>query len=255
MTEQPLTITVMTMNLRFGLAEDGENCWANRKKAYPVLFKTHDPDFIGVQEANDFQTDQLADILVNHSHIGERTSSEVRLPVTWQDNLIFYKKPWTCLSHKHYFLSDTPAIHSQFQGSQWPRQCVIGHFEKSGHSLIHVNTHFDFASSVQEKSAELIIHLLKDYPADIPTIITGDFNTSPDSETYALFMKNGFIDLFENHHSSTFHGFTGHDLGGHIDWILFKGRLKGVDHQIVQEPFEGIYPSDHYPVIAVFEFV
>ncbi|MFA6010396.1 MAG: endonuclease/exonuclease/phosphatase family protein [Desulfobacteraceae bacterium] len=255
MTEQSLTITVMTMNLRFGLAEDGENCWANRKKAYPVLFKTHDPDFIGVQEANDFQADQLSDILENHGHIGERKKSADPLPATWQDNLIFFKKPWTCLSHKHYFLSNTPDIQSQFPGSQWPRQCIIGHCENNGHSLIHVNTHFDFASSVQEKSAELIINLLKDYPADIPTIITGDFNTSPNSETYALFMENGFRDLFENHHSSTFHGFTGHDLGGHIDWILFKGGLKGVDHQIVQEPFEGIYPSDHYPVKAIFEFV
>lgn len=253
--EDPCTITVMTVNLRFGLAEDGDNSWDNRKKAYPVLFKTHDPDFIGVQEANDFQTAYLAGMLENYSYIGERISSADTSSDTWQDNIIFFKKPWACRSYKHYFLSDTPETQSKFPESQWHRQCTIGQFENNDKCLVHVNTHFDFASTVQEKSADLIIRLLKDFPSDVPTIITGDFNTSPDSATYALFMEQGFKDLFENHHSSTFHGFTGHDLGGHIDWILFKGGLKGVDHQIIHDPFNDIYPSDHYPVKSVFEFV
>lgn len=255
MTHDPSTFTVMTMNLRFGLAEDGENSWMNRKKAYPDLFTIHEPDFIGFQEANDFQTAYLCGVLKDHRHIGERENLKDPPVRSWQDNLIFYRRPWTCVTHRHYFLSDTPDIESKFPESQWPRQCIIGHFRNNGRSLVHVNTHFDFAAKVQEQSACVVLEFLKEFPADAPVLITGDFNTSPCSRTYDLFREKGFRDLFENHHSSTFHGFTGKDLGGHIDWILFKGPIEGVEHRIIQNPFNGIYPSDHYPVKAVFRFV
>ncbi|MBU1172107.1 MAG: endonuclease/exonuclease/phosphatase family protein [Proteobacteria bacterium] len=250
MIQNSMPITVMTLNLRFGLADDGKNSWEHRKVAYPKLFMQIRPDFIGVQEANNFQTDYLATVLDDYQYIGRREPS----PDFWQNNIIFYKKPWVCRKSQHYFLSDTPHIQSQFPDSRWPRQCTIGLFEKKDRSLIHVNTHFDFKASVQMKSAALILDFLKDFHEKTDTIITGDFNTTPESDTYKLFIKSGFNDLFKNKHSSTFHGFTGKNLGGHIDWILFKGNLKGMDQSIIRESFVGIYPSDHYPVLSVFEF-
>ena len=51
--------STLTLNLRFGLADDGADSWDHRKKALPVLFKKYHPDFIGLQEANDFQIDYL----------------------------------------------------------------------------------------------------------------------------------------------------------------------------------------------------
>ncbi|GAB6094107.1 endonuclease/exonuclease/phosphatase family protein [Desulfatiferula olefinivorans] len=244
------TLTVMTLNLRFGLADDGQNSWDSRREAYPELFRQYSPDFIGIQEANDFQTDYLAELLKRHHYIGRRDDT----PRSWQDNVIFYDEAWTCLKKKLYFLSDTPEVESRLDDSVWPRQCIIGLFEKKKRKLIHVNTHFDFKATVQEKSAALILDFLKDFPQDVTTLITGDFNTSPSSETYDIFRRNGFRDLFDRRHSSTFHGFTGKDLGGHIDWILFKGPLRGGGHMIVREPFSGRYPSDHYPVLSVFEW-
>jgi endonuclease/exonuclease/phosphatase family metal-dependent hydrolase len=150
--------------------------------------------------------------------------------------------------------TDTPSVKSQLPESKWPRQCIIGLFRKSGRDLIHVNTHFDFKAEVQEKSAALILGFLAEFPEQTPIVLTGDFNTSPESRAYAIFRENGFMDLFENSHSSTFHGFTGNDLGGHIDWILYKGGLKGIRGEIIRGSFNGIYPSDHYPVVSEFEF-
>lgn len=250
MSDDRNQITVMTLNLRFGLADDGDNCWENRKGAFPDLFKSIRPDFIGVQESNNFQTDFLDSVLDTHQYIGKRDPS----PDFWQNNLILYRSVWSCLKSRHYFLSETPHEQSKFAESKWPRQCTIGLFENQGRSLIHVNTHFDFKASVQEKSARLIMDFLQDFPGKVPTIITGDFNTSPDSSTYRFFLEQGFMDLFKDQHSSTFHGFTGSSLGDHIDWILFRGGLKGVDHYIVRDAFSGIYPSDHFPVVSVFEF-
>jgi len=51
------TLSVMTLNLRFGLAEDGRNGWEYRKEAVARLFREHGTDFIATQEANDFQID------------------------------------------------------------------------------------------------------------------------------------------------------------------------------------------------------
>ncbi len=249
----PFTFTVMTVNLRFGLAEDGANAWDRRKTAYPSLFADHAPDLVGVQEANDFQTEYLAGILGGYGHIGDRVESEDPPPPGWQDNIIFFRKSWMLRTFKHFYLSDTPEVPSQFPESRWPRQCTIGHFENSGRSLIHVNTHFDFAESVQERSAGVLIDLLAGFPSGLPTLITGDFNTSPGTRTYETFMEEGFIDPFANRHTSTFHGFTGKDLGGHIDWILYRGGMKNTGCRIVHASYNGIYPSDHYPVTAVFE--
>lgn len=250
MSETRNPFTVMTVNLRFGLADDCENSWENRKIAFPDLFKQIQPDFIGIQESNNFQTDFLKNVLEGYQFIGMCDPS----PDFWQNNIIFYHSSWTCLQNKHYFLSGTPDVKSKFPESKWPRQCTIGLFENSGRRLIHANTHFDFKSSVQEKSAELILDFLNDFPANTPTIITGDFNTPPDSKPYEILSNNGFKDLFENNHSSTFHGFTGKNIGDHIDWILYRGNLKGVNHYIIRESFSGYYPSDHYPVVSVFEF-
>ena len=243
------TVNIMTVNLRFGLADDGKNSWENRKQTFPELFRTHAPDFIGVQEANNFQTAYLSHILENYNHIGECESS----PDFWQDNIIYYRKTWACEDSRHYFLSETPSVISKLPDSQWQRQCTIGLFKNKDRELIHANTHFDFKASVQEKSVGFVMDFLNDFPEDTPTIITGDFNTSPDSRTYALFMEQGFKDLFVNEHSSTFHGFTGKALGGHIDWILYRGKLVGTGHRVIRDTFSGLYPSDHYPVESVFE--
>ena len=79
--------STLTFNLRFGLADDGPNSWDHRKKALPALFKKYHPDFIGLQEANDFQIDYLAEILTGYEFIGKRSPA----PPYWQNNVIFYK--------------------------------------------------------------------------------------------------------------------------------------------------------------------
>ncbi|SCX76676.1 endonuclease/exonuclease/phosphatase family protein [Desulfoluna spongiiphila] len=240
--------SVMSINLRFGLADDGDNAWEHRRKAYGPLFTATCPDFIGMQEANNFQTRYLAQLLRDYRFVGVRNPS----PSTWQNNLIFYRKEWTCLRHTHCFLSDTPHEVSQLEGSRWPRQCVIGEFEREEERVVCVTTHFDFDEKVQAQSADLLMGFLEDFPGDVPMVITGDFNAPPESLAHAAFQSGGFKDSFAGEHSSTFHGFTGNDLGKHIDWILYKGKLKVMDAKVIKHPFEGIYPSDHYPVVCRF---
>ena len=247
----PEQTSIMSINLRFGLADDGVNAWEHRCKAFEPLFEATRPDFIAMQEANNFQTRYLAQLLRDYRFVGVRNPS----PDKWQNNLIFYRKEWTCLRHTHFFLSETPHEMSKLPGSKWPRQCVIGLFAKGEKRVICVTTHFDFDEEVQNKSAELVLGFLKEFPEDVPVIITGDFNAQPNSPAHQTFQCGGFRDSFTGSHSSTFHGFTGEDLGGHIDWILYKGDLEVAEANVIKKSFDGIYPSDHFPVISYFRSI
>jgi endonuclease/exonuclease/phosphatase family metal-dependent hydrolase len=252
-----LFFSVMSLNLRFGLAEDGPNNWSNRRDAYKPLLDAFTCDFFAFQEANDFQIDFLAHLLPEHDHIGQRDPA----PERWQNNLIFYHKRWRCLHHEHFYLSTTPHIPSRFADSRWPRQCTLGVFQYRDHILAVVNTHFDFSSAVQVRSARLIREQIGRHAAGHPIILMGDFNATPESDCYRVFTTddNGHIafrNAFTPPYEGTFHGFEGPQNGGDpIDWILYRGPLHVHDAKVVSQKFADVYPSDHYPLVVGFSLI
>ena len=239
--------SVITMNLRFGLAEDGENSWQNREALFTEVLKRYPASFLGIQESNHFQTRFLIKKLCCHDFIGWHNPEKER----WQSNLIFYHKSWTCLRHRHHFISDTPEAESRLPGSKWPRQCVMGLFEKDSRRIIMANTHFDFDEAVQEKSARLVMDFLSDFSPDCPVVITGDFNANPGGKADAFFRAGGFSEVFDGGHGTTFHKFKGEETLEHIDWILYRG-MELRQRKIITDSFSGRYPSDHYPVLGRF---
>src|SRR6188768_2326540 len=64
--------TVMTYNIRCGLCEPKENPnnWEKRKYLVAHLIKTHNPDIIGLQEAELFQIQDLVEMLDEYSWMG-----------------------------------------------------------------------------------------------------------------------------------------------------------------------------------------
>jgi endonuclease/exonuclease/phosphatase family metal-dependent hydrolase len=249
--------SVFTLNMRFGLAADGPNNWSVRKKSFPDLLEHHPSDFYCFQEANDFQIDDLQRILNNCRFIGKRGPS----PKFWQNNIIFYRDPWECLFHDHFFLSHTPAIPSRFKASKWPRQCTMGVFQKGGFRFICITSHFDFDPEVQVMSARLILERLATLPAGLPVVICGDFNATPSAPCYRLFTgadksvtdpAAGFKNVFSEPFPGTHHGFTGCRDGRHIDWMLYRGNISNTDARVAADDFNGMYPSDHFPLWAAF---
>lgn len=240
----------MTMNLRFGLADDGLNKWDLRQRLVKKVLKRYPVDFLGIQEVNHFQAEFLDTALYDHEFIGWHNKSID----WWQSNLLFFSQSWTCIKCSHYFLSHTPGETSKLEGSKWPRQCVIGLFKKGVREIIAVNTHFDFTPGVQAESAKLIIGFLSEFPKDLPTIITGDFNCNPGSSAYRVFLKNGFKEIFEGQKITTFHDFEGRNTGRHIDWILYRNGIVPVSLNVVKDSFSNWFPSDHYPIQARFKW-
>jgi endonuclease/exonuclease/phosphatase family metal-dependent hydrolase len=251
------TLSVLSLNLRFGLADDGPNGWEFRKESVVKLFRTQATDFVATQEANNFQIDFLADNLPEYEYIGKRTPA----PKFWQHNILFYRKPIVCKEDVHFFLSETPHVPSRSFESRFPRQGTLGLFRVSNRPFICIDTHFDFETSAQMGAARVIKAQLASFSADIATILMGDFNTTPESPCYRWLTgkevegKRGlnFQETFKKNYPCTVHHFTGKPNGDYIDWILYRGPIRLKACQPLQEPVDGIYPSDHFPVKAVFE--
>ena len=53
-------LTVMSFNIRYGSANDGENRWDKRKELVAETIKEVSPDLLGMQECLSFQRDFLA---------------------------------------------------------------------------------------------------------------------------------------------------------------------------------------------------
>ncbi len=254
-------LSVLTFNLRFGLADDkGRNHWSCRKKVIPSLFEAYRPDFIGFQEVNDFQGDFLRSLLREYDVIGERKP----VPRFWQNTPLFYKKEWKCLFHEHFFLSPTPLIPSRSRKSRWPRQCTMGRFEKGDRQVICANTHFDFDDDVQIESAKVIMERLSHLPHDLPAVLMGDFNATPSHPCHQVFTGEArtlgapspyFRNAFETRLSGTYHGFTGNPTADPIDWILCRGGIVPEDSDVIRWVVDGVYPSDHFPLYMTFRWV
>jgi endonuclease/exonuclease/phosphatase family metal-dependent hydrolase len=250
-------VSVLSLNLRFGLADDGPNSWKFRKESVVKLFKGQHPDFIATQEANHFQVDFLAQNLPDYKYIGRR----IPAPEFWQDNILFYRKPIVCKKQVHFFLSATPYVPSRSFGSRFPRQGTLGLFHVNGLPLICVNTHFDFDTPAQMGAARVIKEQLGSYGNDTAAILMGDFNATPESPCYRWLTGKevdgerglDFRETFTMPYPSTFHRFTGEPIAGYIDWILFRGPLQLKACNALLEAVDDIHPSDHYAVKAVFE--
>ena len=251
-----LRFSLMTVNVRFGLADTGTHSWNNRKNAFASLLNDWHADFIAMQEVNDFQAAYFKSLLPDYGVIGER----IPAPSFWQNVLIFYHRDWQCQKHQRFFLSHAPDIPSRMVESRWPRQCVMGRFNKDGFQVTCINTHFDFAEQVQQQSARIILDRLADFsPDDNPQFLTGDFNAGPESACHRIFTEAAgrsaepFRDVFQNDVSGTFHKFTGRAVSDRVDWILWRQGARLKDKRIITDQFDGIYPSDHFPVYAAFD--
>jgi endonuclease/exonuclease/phosphatase family metal-dependent hydrolase len=240
---------LMTLNLRFGLAQDGPNDWIHRQGILPELFARLPMDFYCFQELNDFQVVFLKSVLADHRAIGQRCPA----PTFWQNNLIFFHRRWRCLKADHFFLSPTPDIPSRFRLSRWPRQCTMGLFAADGRRIICITTHLDFSPDVQVQGVRLILERLSRWPNNIPVVMAGDFNAVPSSDCHRLLTDAtaaAFCNVHRDPYPATHHGFNGPDGGDHIDWILYKNLVETDSYGVFQEKISERFASDHFPVWA-----
>ncbi len=263
---QPTTLRVMSYNIRYGTAQDGENHWDKRKQNLVTTIADFDPDLLGTQETLKFQADFIGQHLNGYTYFGRS-----RMKTPNEHCGIFYRSDrFTWLAGGHFWLSQTPEIPESISwDSSLPRMVswvlLSDNQQESAPPILFVNTHFDHRGSQARKhSAELIrqrIDALRGLADNAQVIVTGDFNTAADSAPYQALLRGNehLVDTYRVAHpepsqqEGTFGGFRGETGGARIDWLLASPELKVLSAEIDRRQFDGRDPSDHFPVTAVLE--
>ncbi len=284
-TSDGLELGVMTFNIRYGSANDGVNNWNNRREMVFDIFRNYNPDIVGLQEALDFQIDEIRKANTNYGRIGVgredgKTEGEY--------SAILYRLDRFDVDESGTFwFSDTPEVPgSTHWGNACVRICTWARFidKKSGRAFYAFNLHLDHVSQPsREKSVRLLTERIGQRKHKDPFIVTGDFNAGEDNPAI-LYMKgevgigkesssiitpgevevgepenpHPMVDMFRVVHPDaklvgTFNEFRGIREGDKIDFIFTTPDVKVLDAKIIYDNTNGRYPSDHFPVTATIE--
>jgi len=252
---------VMTFNIRYGTARDGDNAWPLRRDAVVEVIDTFGAAVLGVQEALRFQLDELGAALPRYQEIGVGRTDGI------EDGeyaaILIDRSRLEVLEQETFWFSDTPTVPgSASWGNSIPRICTWARLRDrvSGDSFYIYNVHWDHQSQPsRERSAELLLERIADRDAaEDPVLVTGDFNAGESNAAFKLLVETpgvGLADTFRALHPDaegvgTFNGFEGTTSGDKIDAVLVSPGWEVLEAAIVRASPQGRYPSDHFPVTA-----
>lgn len=261
--QQSTPLSVMSFNIRYGTANDGENRWPLRRAQLLELLRTEDADLIGVQEALHAQIVEITDTLPAYAVIGVgrddgRTRGEYAA-------ILYRRDRFHVAESGTFWFSDTPSVvASTSWGNTITRICTWARLvDRRGQAFWVFNVHLDHQSQPsRERSTQLLAERIRtrSTPSE-PVIVTGDFNvgeSNPALQSLRTTSDAGapLFDTFRMiHPDATEVGtFTGFDptrtKGDKIDYVFVSPGFEVLDAVIVRTAVDGRLPSDHFPVTA-----
>jgi endonuclease/exonuclease/phosphatase family metal-dependent hydrolase len=257
-------VRVMSFNIRYGTASDGENHWDKRKEFLLATIKAFDPDLLGTQETLGFQRDYLAAQLPGYEVLGVgRDDGKEKGEMT---ALYFKRDRFEKLDGGHFWLSETPEIVASKSWDAALTRMVTwvklrDRRQPKAKPLLFFNTHFDHrGEQARLESARLLRRRVAEAAKTHRVIVTGDFNAGEESEPYRAFFTGDDLlaDTFRVSNpirtmdEGTFSGFKAASVQGpRIDWIGVSRDWQVVKAQINRTARDGRTPSDHFPMEAV----
>ena len=257
-------LTVMSFNIRYGTANDGENHWKQRREFLIDVTREANADLIGLQEALDGQIRELLEALPHYAVVGVgrddgRTRGEYAA-------ILYRRDRFRVSDAGTFWFSDTPeVIASRSWGNSITRICTWARFvDRDGRAFWHYNVHLDHQSQPsRERSAALLAERIaaRRVP-DEPAIVTGDFNagetnpavtrlTAPQGDVPAMYLDTFRVRHPDEKTAGTFNGFKfGTTTGDKIDYVFVPPGTEVLDAAIIRTSRDDRYPSDHFPVIA-----
>ena len=243
-------------------AGDGINACANRKERIKEFINNAEADIIGFQEITPRMRAWLVETFPDYYMVGvgrgARYDDESAL-------IAFRKDKMDLISCDTVMLSTTPTVFgSRYEGSDQshcPREYVkalLKHHEVDEPFYVY-NVHTDHIGEMARTLASM--QILQDMTTHTRRVFfTGDFNARPDEKSIKMISESTARPLFDaSPCADTFHNFgrvvsSKEDKSAKIDYIFADADAKVVSSEIYDDqPIGGIYISDHYPVIAVFE--
>jgi endonuclease/exonuclease/phosphatase family metal-dependent hydrolase len=259
---QAVEVRVMTFNIRYGTANDGENAWSNRRDQVGEVITRFGPTVVGVQEALAFQLEALDRLLPGYGRVGVGRDDGRE---AGEFSAIFYDAALLeVVEDGTFWFSESPTEPgSTAWGATIPRICSWARFRDraSGRTFFVFNNHWDHqAQQSRERSAALLLQRIgARVPVADPVIVTGDFNAGEDNPAFLMLLRDSVTELRDTYrtlHASesdvgTFNGFVGTADGPKIDAVLATSDWAVISAGIDRSNSAGRYPSDHFPVTAV----
>ena len=252
-------LKLISSNIRYENAHDGIHSWENRRPLLQKIISDFHPDILATQEGREKQIKSLAlnlELKLIESH---RQWLEDRM----YPCLYVNEEQIKVNRSGDIWLSETPKTPGSFSfKSTFPRLCTwmqVTHLINNQDYFI-VNTHLDHI--LEETRLEQIKVLINEVEnlnrENLPLILMGDFNDTPTSNVRksilnSLNLKDPWIEEGFPEETSH-HGFKEKteqkEEGDRIDWILVPQAFAVEEIYLEKTSFNGIFPSDHYPLLA-----
>ncbi|MBY0308699.1 MAG: endonuclease/exonuclease/phosphatase family protein, partial [Phycisphaerales bacterium] len=189
----PTDLRVMTFNVRYGTADDGEDRWEKRRELLMDVIRQTDPDVLGLQEALRFQIDEVRREFPAYTEVGVgRDDGKTK----GEYSAILYRSPRLSpagdagAESGTFWFSDTPEqVASRTWGNGITRICTWAHLRDrvTGRAFYVYNLHLDHQSEPsRRKSVELLARRIVSRACGDPVLVTGDFNCGESSPAVAF---------------------------------------------------------------------
>ena len=253
------TLKILSFNLKTDTIFTKEaNKLHKRIKYIKEMLNILDYDILGVQELPLNKYNDLSSYLNKYHAFGLARNDK-----SLNDELsaiFLLKDRFKIIKEDTFWLSNTPNNKgSKYKLSIFPRICTLAlaldtHTNKY---ILFSNTHLDhLLSSTRKNQIKQLINIINEYKDNYNPLIfiTGDFNTNINSSAIK-YLLNSNLNIKSVYNKETFN--TIHFFKGIIntnleprDHIFVDNRVNIIDYNIINKDIDGIYPSDHYPVIA-----
>jgi len=252
---------VMSFNIRYGTANDGENRWPLRRDFLMDVVRQDNADVVGLQEALHGQIVEMTTALPAYGVIGVgRDDGKTRGEYA---AILYRRDRFHVAESGTFWFSDTPSVvASTSWGNTITRICTWARLiDRQGGAFWVFNVHLDHQSQPsRERSTTLLAERIRarTNPAE-PVIVTGDFNVGETNAALPALVGGStplLVDTFRHLHPDTKEvgTFTGFDAarttGDKIDYVLVTPGVEVLKAAIVRTAKDGRLPSDHFPVTA-----
>jgi len=259
--DQKGSVRVMSLNIRMDTPVDAENSWPNRRDFLVDNIINQSPDVIGFQEVLHSQLSDLDSLLPWYDYIGVGRDDG---KLAGEFSPVFYKmNRFDLLDHGTIWLSPYPdSIGSIGWDAAITRIMSWAKFHDRHirKDFYFLNTHFDHVGDTARfESIKRIMDFIITATNGFPVVLSGDFNLEPDTEAIEFLLESDMLSMYDaftlsvtgnKGHNATFNGFGKAEPEKRIDYIFVNDAWKCYEHQILALKNEGLYISDHYPVVA-----
>lgn len=254
------SIHVMSYNIRYNNVNDKENAWPNRKDNVKALLEFHDVEILGVQEALNGQINEL---LINSNFEVEGVGRDDGDKKGEYSAIFYDKSRFVKRDGGTFWLSTTPNVPSKGWDAALNRICTwLKLYDKLTRKEFMVfNTHYDHVGvNARIQSALLIKSKIIEMAANLPVILTGDLNVTPETEaisTIKSFLIDSRVVSKEPAYGpiGTFNGFKfDSEIKDRIDYVFVNDKFIVEKYANLSDSKDKRYYSDHLPVFVKLNF-